>query len=240
MGQLTIRANGQTLVLAGATNPAGTTVGVWSDAGLSSSVTLPATLSTDTTYFLRDGETLVTIQQPDGSAVYSAPVSIGAWPREIIPLPTVAQTSADIARAGTGASAVRATNQSIPNSANTAISFSGVTYDDYGMWAVGNPTRLTIPAALTGKRILIVGQLDWTANVTGTRGAALIKNGTTRIAEAAFGTTTSSHVPLTPVALDVPVTSDYYEIQAFQASGGALNVDATTYFNPSLSIIVLR
>lgn len=97
MGQLVVRTNGQTLLLTAATNPAGSTVGVWSDSGLSSAVTLPATVTGDTTYYLRDGDTTITVTQPDGSVVFSGAVSIGAWPREVTPVPTNPQVWADVA-----------------------------------------------------------------------------------------------------------------------------------------------
>ena len=115
MGQLTIRTNGQTLLFTGATNPAGATVGVWSDAGLSSAVSLPVTVSADTTYYLRDGDTTVTVTQPDGSVVYSGQVSVGTWPREIIPQPTDPQAWADLAGlSGTYAPRIKTLTRGMP------------------------------------------------------------------------------------------------------------------------------
>ena len=41
----------------------------------------------------------------------------------------------------------RATNQSIPNNTNTAVSFSSSVFDTDTMWSGANPTRLTINTA---------------------------------------------------------------------------------------------
>lgn len=69
MGALKVVTNGQTLVVTSVTNGAGSSVGVWSDSGLSSAVTLPVTISSDTTYYLQPGNVNVTVSQSDGTVI---------------------------------------------------------------------------------------------------------------------------------------------------------------------------
>jgi hypothetical protein len=67
----------------------------------------------------------------------------------------------------------RSTDQSIPNSADTSISFSTETTDTNNMWVVGSPTILTIPYA---GLYVFGGHLSYAANATGRRETRLRVN----------------------------------------------------------------
>jgi lysophospholipase L1-like esterase len=98
MGSLTIKTNGQTLVAASFTNQAGTTQPLYSDAALTSQVSLPATITADTTYYARDGLCVPTIKQSDGTALWSTAVHVRSEVnRTISPLPSFEQLAEDTA-----------------------------------------------------------------------------------------------------------------------------------------------
>lgn len=73
--------------------------------------------------------------------------------------------------------AIRASNQAIGASAYAQVTFSAPTVNNGTMWSAGNPTRITIPAGLTGF-YLVVGYGQYEANAAGSREFALKVNGT--------------------------------------------------------------
>jgi hypothetical protein len=93
---------------------------------------------------------------------------------------TFASGSGDwINAAPTGGSAVwgtpsrthvyRATDQNVAGSGTvTDISFSNEVVDDDGVWAIGTPTDLVIPAALNGRSVVVYGQIAWSSSTSGT------------------------------------------------------------------------
>lgn len=114
-------------------------------------------------------------------------------------------------------------NQSIPDSAQTAINFDGEEYDTDNMHdTVTNNTRITINK--TGKYVIWAG-VGWAANATGIRQVNITKNGTTVLA------TNQTHSPnginnfnMTQSTIADLTAGDYVECIVFQNSGGALNV----------------
>jgi hypothetical protein len=130
----------------------------------------------------------------------------------------------------------RGTAQSINDSTMTAISWSTETYDTYAFAEqVTNPTRITIPDGVT--RVQLFGGARFDANATGIRSITPYKNGAAAFAGrpsplASAGDDATTHT-LNFVSPVLGVTAgDYFELMAYQTSGGALNVATGdfTYF----------
>lgn len=117
--------------------------------------------------------------------------------------------------------------QSIPTAAGTLISFNSERWDTEDLHSnTTNTSRITIK---TPGLYLIQGRLDFASNSTGRRGIILLKNGTNAPGSEgadwrAMGGANVGDFGMTSV-LQL-VAGDYLEIQAFQDSGGALNVTA--------------
>lgn len=117
-------------------------------------------------------------------------------------------------------------SQSIPDTTGTAITFDTVLNDDGNLWAVANPSRLTVPAG--GYRLAkLTANLGWVQNSTGERQLRINKNNALFAGHA--------HLQLLPSAPGpsdygnvstgwVPVVAgDYFELLFLQTSGGALD-----------------
>lgn len=133
----------------------------------------------------------------------------------------------------------RTTNQSIPDSTYTNVSFDTVENDDWNCWDLSpNPTRLVVP--VTGRYVLS-GAVVFAANNTGHREIRFRKNGTTELYANTFqpvSNSVESHVVCsTPT---VPLTkNDYIELQVWQSSSGSLNILGTDDVKPSLSFLYI-
>lgn len=126
---------------------------------------------------------------------------------------------------------------SIPNGANTMISFDGVEANDYGMYNASNPTRVTIQKA---GMYLVTALLGYQGNTTGNRILYLQKNGSLLY----MPLTTATNVVLNTAGLTytVPVVlaqNDYLEMGTYQGSGGdlALWVGAAEYRAPRFRVV---
>jgi hypothetical protein len=116
--------------------------------------------------------------------------------------------------------------QSIPSVTRTAISFDTLDYDIGSLSNLGaQPTRLTVPADAGPGAWLIQGWIIWAANVTGSRAAYLVKNGSAIDLTAIQGPPDSAGACAQPVHYcdNNPSPGDYYELYVYQSSGGALN-----------------
>lgn len=116
--------------------------------------------------------------------------------------------------------------QTIANTTFTSINLNAEEYDVGTMHdnAV-NITRLNIPNSSSGL-YLLQGQVSFAGNATGVREIRIIKNGSTttpvgRSTDAAFNSTQILNVS----ALVQATASDYFELQAYQSSGGNLDVN---------------
>lgn len=135
--------------------------------------------------------------------------------------------------------ASRSTDQSIPDSTDTAISFDGVNGDTWSAWSAGQAQRLT--ARITG-RYMAVATATFAANGTGFRSAWIERTGTTtlarvQVAPAAAGAPTFINV--TAHSFDMTAGTDYVRLIVRQNSGGALSVTNSSTFSPALSLIYL-
>ena len=145
-----------------------------------------------------------------------------------------------------GCMAFRSAAQSITNNIDTAISFNAELYDYGGTVQpihdnAVNPTRFTVPNGVT--RIRIKAGIMWQVNGTGQRRIRILRNGSSSnplevgwntaspmeiIQDAAGGGFETGQQIETP-ALAVGA-GDYFELYAFQNSGGALNaLEETTW-----------
>lgn len=117
---------------------------------------------------------------------------------------------------------IRATNQTIPNNAPTAISFSTVDFDSHTMFSLVNPTRLT--ATLPGFYLMGAG-LHW-AQTALQRETFFRMNGTLELdRQSQFNTTVQTHhYSLGYLWYFAP--GDYVEVVTFQLSGGNLDLVA--------------
>jgi hypothetical protein len=160
--------------------------------------------------------------------------------------PTLGSTSLAFAQMTTGgagavfcgAHVYRATNQSIPNSTDTAISWSNTRYDSDGFWSAGAPTRLTVPSGKAGKYRLAT-TVSFAANSTSPVVVNIRLNGTTVIAQNVCPASASSGVTV-PAANDyILAVADFVETVVAQFTGAAKDANANPNASPSLAIQLL-
>jgi hypothetical protein len=122
-----------------------------------------------------------------------------------------------------GASVYNTAYISIPNNTDTVLTFNTENFDTNSYHDTStNTSRLTVPAA--GK-YLITANVGFAANATGYRYAIIKKNGSTNVCTVNLNYAASGtfDVQLSNSVVVNASTSDYFEIQVFQNSGGALN-----------------
>ena len=130
----------------------------------------------------------------------------------------------------------KSANQSINNTTLTTVTWDVETLDSDGFHSnVTNNGRITIPAGKAGKYSVGVS-LNWASNSTGLRQILFAKNGTTFSWSQTGAATTGATMVNKNIIVDLAV-GDYVEIQAYQTSGGALNLqtnavdtDLTNYY----------
>lgn len=127
-----------------------------------------------------------------------------------------------------GALVKRTTDQSIPNNSFTAVAWDGETYDTDSIHDTAtNNSRLTVPAGVT--KIRLTSNITFDFNANGTRQAEILKNGSAINADGGARVhignqgTLPSFLNLDTAVLDV-TPGDYFEIQVWQNSGGALGL----------------
>jgi hypothetical protein len=122
--------------------------------------------------------------------------------------------------------AFRDTNLSILNNTVTAVTLPSESHDDEGWHSlVGNTERITITRAGV---YVVGGQIEYAANATGLRYCIIYKNGIAGVALASPAIIATSGSLTTIVDANAPVVlmdaGDYFNLGAFQNSGGPLNV----------------
>lgn len=111
--------------------------------------------------------------------------------------------------------------QALNNNTNTPVQFDGESYDtDAFHDNVVNKTRFTAPV---DGYYLMVANVTFAANATGTRQLFFMVNGTTVISNAVFPANTASVIYNTHAIYPL-VAGDYVELIASQNSGGSLNI----------------
>lgn len=140
-----------------------------------------------------------------------------------------------------GARVYNSANISILNATNTILTFDSERYDTDAIHSTASNTgRLTIPSGGTGK-YLIVGMAEFASNATGYRNLFIRLNGATIIANHIWlpPTGASETAPSMITTIYSLVATDYVELMAYQSSGGALNILATSQFSPEFAIALL-
>lgn len=94
-----------------------------------------------------------------------------------------------------------------------------------------NTSRMTIPASSGGK-YLCGGSVEFAANATGHRVLSMYVNATTYTATQTVPAISGSVVTIAICTVWSFAAADYAEMQAFQNSGGNLNVNATSSYSP--------
>lgn len=125
---------------------------------------------------------------------------------------------------------------SIPSSGLNSFALAAEFIDTDGMHSTTTNTgRITIQTAGWYK---VWGNVAWNSNVTGTRGGIIRQNGTinveptyTQIAATNFNTTVRLNEGWVQC-----VVGDYFEIQAYQNSGVALNLTTTAGMKSYLAV----
>lgn len=125
-----------------------------------------------------------------------------------------------------GVSLVKSAAQSISNATDTAITFNTEDYDTDGYHStVSNTDRITIPAGKTGY-FLVSSRVAFAGNGTGVRSVTVRKNGTTGVIGADMNNqSASASAVLINDRVIYAVAGDYFHLNAYQTSGGALNTD---------------
>jgi hypothetical protein len=123
-----------------------------------------------------------------------------------------------------GVLCTKGATQTISNTTDTVLNFSGTdTYDTDGFHdPATNNSRITIPAGLGGY-YLIYGLNTWDVNATGRRFCELKKNGTKLYTSNGFGPN-STAAPSNMISIVLNLSAgDYLEYQVWQSSGGNLD-----------------
>lgn len=119
--------------------------------------------------------------------------------------------------------------QSLSNDVGTAITFDAEEFDTDGYHSTStNTSRITIPSGKDGK-FLLVANLTYAADATGSRYIAFYKNGSRVAAVLRMNAATEAGATtwMGGTALVSAVAGDYFEVYGFQKSGASLNVTNT-------------
>jgi hypothetical protein len=162
-----VETNGQTLIVA-ISAPTGRTLPVlYSDVSLSSAVTFPNTITSNTTYYAANVPTdvIVSVKQSDGTELHGLAVKLEpGTPKTIAPLPSAAQVGADVQRRGqflpTGARAATFGRAGVQQ-ANAGTLTSGTML----LCSIDLPAGLVVTSAtfLSGTTALSGGTNQWFA-----------------------------------------------------------------------------
>lgn len=129
-----------------------------------------------------------------------------------------------------GALVYHNTTQSINNSTDTVCLFNSEIYDTNGFHDVStNTSRFTIPAGVSFIRL--TAGVRFGANATGIRQACFLKNGSLPTPNAFVRVdidASTEHSLNFSSPIFSCVEGDYFEVIAFQSSGGALNISTST------------
>lgn len=133
-----------------------------------------------------------------------------------------------VLKSGLNATVVRKTvAQSLATGVPATMNWGEALYGDH--WSVSNPTRLTVPTGAT--KVRVTAQGAFASNSTGQRQYEILMNGgypQGRGANYLAPNPAASTVTTAQSAIVNVVPGDYFEVVAFQNSGGSLNVLAST------------
>lgn len=113
-------------------------------------------------------------------------------------------------------------NQAIATANPTGITFTNEEFDVAGLFSPSG-TRITIPSG-GGGAYIFQAQINFAANATGVRRISLYKNAAEIACSNATDADGTEETFLQVSYIDQAVANDYYEVYAYQNSGGNLNV----------------
>jgi hypothetical protein len=130
----------------------------------------------------------------------------------------------------------RQTDQTIPDSTNTAVSFTAsFLVDNGGYFSIGDPTKFTVPAdGVSAGTYAVSATVRWTGSNTGIRFIGIRKNGTDFFAEAQIDSVGTSDLIMNCFGMVVLAEGDYVELIVEQESGGDLDIVSANFFAPVL------
>lgn len=117
---------------------------------------------------------------------------------------------------------LRTTSQSIPNSSATAVTFDSEEFDN-AAWFTPSSTTITVPEDGV---VTVAGTFTYATNVTGTRGIQVQKNASGVDGVYVPATSSTTNLPVAYANSFLCVAGDTFTFNAFQSSGGALNLIA--------------
>lgn len=125
-------------------------------------------------------------------------------------------------------------NQSIPNNTWTTLDFNSERYDTDTMhYPVVNSSRLTCKTA--GKYIISIN-VRFPASGANAQGLLMWLNTTNYICYTQFTKATAGSWYMTQTTIYQLAVGDYVEVQVFQNSGGALNIESVGNFSPEFEM----
>jgi hypothetical protein len=133
-----------------------------------------------------------------------------------------------------GARVRKTSDQTISASTTTDITFDAERFDTDGYHeGTTHPERLTIP---TSGYYYIGANVEWDANATGFREAAIQLNATTDIAKSRFFSGSSSTYDHNLGALWLCTAGDYFKLRVRQTTAGNLKVLSVSAYSPEFWI----
>jgi hypothetical protein len=115
-----------------------------------------------------------------------------------------------------------------------AVTLNSERFDNAAMHSTSvNTARFTVPTGGDGK-YLMAGSLGWASNATGEREIGLGINGIATFAALQGGALANSSINANCSAMAVyqMAAADFYQMCAFQSSGGSLNVSTQANYSP--------
>ena len=113
--------------------------------------------------------------------------------------------------------------QNIPNTTNTAVSFTSVAYNNFGMWVSTANTRLTIPQGNAGLYHINGGPAFAASGSIGQQRVLSLRVNGTNIIKSVNTTGNSAYDTRLEVSADYQLADlDYVELVAYQNTGGNL------------------
>ena len=126
-------------------------------------------------------------------------------------------------------------NQSIANVTYTQLAFNSERFDTNVMHdTTTNNTRLTCK---TAGKYLIWGCVEFESNITGWRFLEILLNGSIKTARELRTPLSGSTIVFTISTVYDLAVNDYVELQVYQSSGGALNVNVAGNHSPEFSMV---
>lgn len=133
-----------------------------------------------------------------------------------------------------GARVYNNADQTIPNAASTILTFNSERYDNGGLHSTAsNTSRLTAQRAGV---YLITATAEFDFHATGVRSLAILQNAFTYLAIEMRNACTAAPERMTITTLFHLAANDYVELEAYQNSGGDLDVPSAAASSPEFAM----